>query len=470
MSRVRERTGTGRWLSTVESDDGMALATVVAISMILFLLASTLVMLATQSQVGASGQAQRTKALAAADAGIDAYLYQMKTATPPSTLSGTTAEASWTVTVTGPEPGSSVKTLRSVGTIAAHDIAPAVTKVVVATVRPASFSDYTFLLNDYLNLGSGGLVKGNVYSNDYVNNDGEITGDVWAHSYISGHGIFDKTVNPNSPTISFSVVSYSSLMSIAQADGTYYGDTGAFGSGTSWRHYLGYCVTLNGTGGTISKVKSIDTVTGAMVIDSGTTTNFTIPTDGVLYFDDPVWLGGTYSAKVTVVVGKDVEDPGTDWTYGRMAPGPSGMNPSSHTGSVNNANSAVYLWKNLQAQDPDDTNQVCGIVTPGDISITSEYPDSVTPTNLTIQAAMLTTKGSIHADWTTGRVKNYLKILGAEAMWEQGFIKTTDYWGNTIMGFDSRDYWYDSNLDVTPPPNFPSLDNGKNKIHSWVEQ
>jgi hypothetical protein len=471
MRWMTENPGSCKWASTLRRDDGMALATVVAISMILFLLSSTLVMLATQGQVAASNQAQRTKALAAADAGIDAYVYKLSMGEHPSTLSGSTEESSWTVTVPPQDPGSCIATLTAVGTIPAQGVAPATTRKVVATIRLASFSDYMFLLDKYFNLGSGGLVKGNVRSNDYVNNDGEITGDVYASSYISGSGLFDKSLYPGYKTQSFAVVPYGDLMTMAQADGTYFPDTGAFGSGTSWRHYWGYCVTLSGTGGTVSKVKSIDTGTGAMVIDPTTTRTFTTPADGVLYFDDPVWLSGTYSAKVTVVVGKECTDPGTTRNpYTGGDPGASGMNPSSRTGNQNQANSSVYLWKNLQAQDANNHNEVCGIVTPGDISFTSEYPDSVTPTDLTIQAAMLSSHGSIHADWVDYHVKDHLKIYGTEAMLQQGFIKTTDWWGNTICGFDTRDYWYDPSLDINTPPNFPTLGDGSLFIKSWVEQ
>ena len=466
MHAVTEQPRVRKWVSALRRDDGMALATVVAISMVLFLLASTLVMLATQGQVAASNQAQRTKALAAADAAIDAYVYQASIQTFPGTLSGSTAEAAWTVTAPPRAPGSMITTLTAIGTIPAKAGAPATTRKIIATVRSASFSDYMFLLNEYFNLGPGGLVKGNVRSNDYVNNDGEITGYVYAGGDITGSGTFDKhPLYPNYGTQSFAVVPYGSLMATAVADGTYYPNSGTFGSGLNTRHYLGYCVTLAGTGGTITKVRSIDTGTGAMVVDAYKT--FTIPGNGVLYFDDPVWLSGTYSSKVTVVVGKDVEGPGggDHSPTGREYPGPSGMNPASSTGSINNANSSVFIWNNLQSQDPSNPDQVCGIVTMGDISFTSEYPNAVTPTNLTIQAAMLSSMGSIHADWTTNKLKNHLKILGAEAALDQGFIKYGSY-----TGFDTRDYWYDPNLDINTPPNFPILGDNKVHVRSWIEQ
>jgi hypothetical protein len=460
--------GVRRWLSAARNDDGMALATVTAIAAILFLLATTLLMLSTQQQVSASNQVQRTKALQAADAGISAYLYELsRNSHYQATESSRTADASWTVTAAPPEPGSPVTVLTAVGSVPAVGGSPAVTRTVMARVRPASFSDYMFLMNHYLNLGSGGLVKGNVRSNEYVNNDGEITGYVYAAEYISGSGVFDKyPLHPNYGTQSFAVVDYANMKSLASGDGTYWGDSGNFGTSPNLRHYLGYCLTLSGLGGTVAKVQSISTTSGAMVTDAPV--SFTTPPNGVLYFEDPVWVSGTYGAKVTIAVGKDVEGPASSDSLTHQAPGPDGMNPAGSTlPRPNNANSSVYLWKNLQSSNPANADLVCGIVSQGDISFTSEYPDPPTPTNLTIQAALLSTMGSIHADWGNNRLKNHLRILGAMAQWDEGFVKYSS-WSGTL-GFNTRDYWYDPNLDVTTPPNFPPLGDGKLRVRSWVE-
>jgi hypothetical protein len=463
MMKMRAR----RWLSAIRQDEGMALATVVAISAILFLLATTLVMLSTQQQVNGSMQLQRTKALHAADAGIDAYRYELlRDSAFNSVLSSRTADASWTVSAEPPGPGSSVTLLTAVGQVAATNNSPAVTRTVKATVRQRSFSDYMFLMNHYLNLGAGGLVKGNVRSNEYVNNDGEITGYVYAGSYISGSGVFRRLpLHPNYGTQSFAVVDYGRMQSLATGDGTYYPDAGTYGTGASMAHYLGYSVTFSGLGGTIAKVRSVSTTTGVMVADAPV--SFTTPPNGVLYFDDPVWVGGSYGRKVTIAVGKQAEDADTG-TYGRSDAGIS-VNPAPST--TNGANSSVYLWNNLQSANSANPDIVCGIVTRGDISITSELPDPPTPTNLTIQAALLSTAGSIHADWGNRRLKNHLRILGAMAQWDSGFIRTTGtYEGHyDTLGFSTRDYWYDPNLDITTPPNFPPLGSGGLNIKTWVE-
>lgn len=461
MTGLRAR----HWYSLMRQDEGMALATVVAISAIMFMLATTLVMLSTQQQVSGSNQLQRTKALHAADAGVNAYLYELsRDKTYQAVLSSVTADASWTVSAEPPAVGSAVTVLTAVGQVAASNNAPTVTRTVKATVRPGSFSDYMFLLNHHLNLGAGGLIKGNVRSNDYVNNDGEITGFVYASSWIGGSGIFRKyPLHPNYPTQSFAVVDYGLLESLASSDGTYWGDSGTYVSGASTRHYLGYSLTFSGLGGTVAKVRSVDTVTGVMVADAAVP--FTTPPNGVLYFNDSVWVGGNYGRKVTIAVGKDAEDADSG-TYGR-----SDVGVSVNAGATNSANSSVYLWKNLQSSNSLNPDIVCGIVTRGDISIASHLPNTVTPSDLTIQAAMLSTAGSIHADWDNRRLKNHLRIVGALAQWDEGYIRTTGWYEGyyDTLGFNTRDYWYDPNLDITTPPNFPPLGDGTLKVKTWVE-
>jgi hypothetical protein len=377
-----------------------------------------------------------------------------------------------------------------VGTVPAANGASAISRTVQALIRPAAFSDYMFLDNQAFILGTNGLVKGNVRSNSYITNNGEITGYAYAASYCNGSGIYDHTPTPNYATQSFAVVDYGSLKSIAQADGTYWPNSGTYVVTTNKTkaHYIGYKVDLSGTGGTVTKIKSISTTTGAIGVDASTAQNFTTPADGVLYFDDPVWLAGTYAAKVTVVVGSDVEDPGTDSTFGRDAPGMgskygSVSNPATNTACStstadascpNACNSSVFLWNNLQPADATNPSEVCGVVTPGDISFTSEYPTTVTPASLYIRAALLSTQGSIHADFgptpsgSGYMTKTYLQILGAEASWDYGGVQQTS--GNTVtMGFQTRDYWYDTNLDVNTPPNFPTLGDGTLRVKSWVE-
>jgi hypothetical protein len=440
-------------------DDGMALGTVMAISAILFLLATTLVMLASQQQVSASNQVTRTKALHAADAGINAYLYKLSVdyyawqSSPVAT--GTTSDGTWSVTATRPG-GTGPITLNAVGTV------PGATRRVIANVQAPTFADYTLLFNESINIGAAAVIKGNVRSNVNIANAGEITGQAVAVGTVSGSGQFDGGRYPNSRTQSFAVVDYGGLLATATAAGTYWGNSGTYLQGATNVHYLGYDVILNGTGGTIQKVKAYNSTTGTMTLDP-TVTAFTVPACGIIYFDDAVWLHGTYAAKVTVVVGSDYED-----TSGNQAAGPTTINNTTWTNPTSGTyvgqqmvNSSVFIDDNLQ---PDDINSdhVCGIVTKGDISITECASDA--QNNEICTAALLSTAGAVHADWITNIHKNHFQLNGSIAQWQAGYFLS-----GSSTGYLSRDYWFDSRLYTTPPPLFPPLGDGTLKVNSWVE-
>jgi hypothetical protein len=475
----------GRWIAAARRDEGMALATVMAISAVLFILATTLVMLATQGQVNASGQLQRTEALQAADAGVSAYCYKLNFHPGDySALSGSTSDATWTVTAVPPGPGSSVTVVTAIGNVPARNGRPAATRKVVASLRPGGPADYMFLFNSALSVGTGAILHGDVWSNNNIDNNGEITGGAYAVGTIgsSSHtGVFDGVVKPNQTPKVFSTVNFPGLAATATADGAYWGDSGTFtttgtpGNNLYTHHYLGYNVVLfprigaTPGGATITRIKSIVPATGVMVLDTSTptsTVSVPVPDDGVLYFDDPIWLSGTYSDKLTIVDGDDFEDP-------NLSSGMSGMNPTSTaTSKPNNVNSSVFLWDDLVSSDPSNPLQVCGVVAVGDISLTTDYPITVTPDNMTLQAAFISSKGAIHSDLNnaSGSASNNVKhasltLTGAFASFDSVGMVQND----RSAGWMARNYSYDNNLNITTPPNFPNFGDGTMHVQSWTE-
>lgn len=459
MKDARPKSKYGLLLGYLRQDDGVALGTVMAISAILFLLATTLIMLASQQQVSAGSQVARTKALHAADGGLNAYLYNLSAdytygATHP-TLTGTTADGTWSVTAT--RVGSGPLTLTCVGT------APRGTRTIVANVQAPTFADYTMLFNESINIGAAALIKGNVRSNASISNAGEITGQAIAVGTVSGSGKFDGGRYPNSAQQSFATVNYGALLTTATAAGTYWPDAGTYVvSGSSKAHYLGYDVILSGGGGTVQKVKGYNSTTGTMTLDP-TIQSFTVPACGVLYFDDAIWVHGTYASKVTIVCGKDYED-----NSGSQLPGPTTVsgawtNPASTVvaNQTQLVNSSVFIDDNLQ---PDDitSDHVCGIVSQGDISICECANDA--PNNQVVTAALLSTAGAVHADWITNVHKAHFQLNGSIAQWQAGYFIS-----GSNTGYLARDYWFDSRLFNNPPPSYPPLGDGRLVVNSWVE-
>ncbi len=103
------------------SDAGFALAQVAAVSAILFVIATMLLALVVNQQIQSSHYAARTRTVHMADAGINAYLYELRrdpnfwvsnTVLGPRDLS----DGTWQVWATPPQNNTPL-TLRSVGTI-----------------------------------------------------------------------------------------------------------------------------------------------------------------------------------------------------------------------------------------------------------------------------------------------------------------------------------------------------------------
>ena len=428
-------------------DDGMALATVMAMSVILFLLATTLVMVATQQQVMTSSFIARNKALQVADAGVTAYLYQLRYDSTyyvahPTMGPVATTEGSWTVTASRVSNSGPI-TLRSVGEIPSLGSK----RTIVAAVKFPSFSDYMIVMNQSYDLSSGFKVIGKVYSNGDVTNDGEITGHVYAKGKVNGGGRFDAgyTQYCIKPTIDFSGVSadMALLKAAAQNTGTYFpASTG-----------LGYRVILSGNGGTYQTVTAVNGTTGNLT-PSGRATSFTIPappSDGVLFFDDRVWIDGTYSLPVTVVSSSNDVDKSNSGNGGIKGPTPK-------------ANSAFYIVGRLM---PSDTNStaVCGLVAPGDTSIPIWY-DTIqnvyrnTGTEFDIYAAMISQNGTLHVDDDSHSIAK-LYVRGSRTGQQAGNFTGLPP-GGLVFEYDFR-------FDQQSPPLFPIIRDGSMTVDSWIE-
>ncbi len=414
------RTRLDRIRDMLRGDEGMALMLVVGVAAILFLLATLILGVVLNHQLQSIRYANRSKAMHMADAGLNAYLYELKrdptyfTSNP--TLGPTSlADGNWNVTTTPPQ-GDDPLYIRSVGTIASTGE----TRTIVATVRFPTYADYMFLANDYINIGSAATIYGKVRSNNYVNNDGRVTGKVEAVRYVSGSGTFEQGYTSPVPVVDFAQVTtdLSAIRTAAGNDGTYYSPSGR----------RGYMVTLQGDRARIEYVTGGDT-TGLLTTYYVGTVN--IPSSGVFYFDDYVWVSGTYSAKVTIA-----------------------------------SSQKIRIHDNLVPTDT-DSFATCGLIAKYDINVMSWYPNI--PTNTVIYAAMLSQTGSVCAEMKSGYIKNSARLVGSNAYYTPGGFVTVS--GTTVLaGYRSREYIYDPRLDIHPPPMYPQIKDGSLKVSSWVEQ
>lgn len=426
-------------------EDGMALATVVAFSAILFLLATTLLMVASQQQITTSHYASRTEALQLADAGITAYEQHLKF--HGQDTSGTIGpqhdqDGSWTVNA-APDPSNPQQTiLTSYGQLTGNTES----RKIVTVVRPQSLGDYAIVMNKDYSLGSGGIVDGDIVVNGTLSNDGEITGYAYYGTSYSGSGKWDKG-KPTKKTINFADMSLdmTAMLTKSQFYNTYVPPAGNSPTGTAC---LGYRVVLNGNSLTYDKVIKVDGTTGALSL-VGAPVTMTIPdpaNDTAIYFDDEIWISGNYSRSCTIASSSTQVD------------------SSEGKGSAPYANSAVFIVDNIVPTQSNST-AVMGIVTPGDISIPSWYTSmqnefKASGTELDIFCSLLSQNGIFHFD-DAGQANLYsLHTMGSRAAQSNG---------NFSGGFTNRTYEYDDRLRTTLPPAYPKLHDGSLHIVTWNE-
>jgi hypothetical protein len=387
------------------------------VTAVLFVLTTLIISLTVYRTDAVSHQTSRERAVAAADAGLNAYLYRLANVSGFLTsLSGSFDGVSWVVTATPPASGVPL-TLRSRATVA-----NGATRVVVAQVKFPTFAEYAWLSNNDINVGSGATIYGKMHSNADITNAGTITDRATAVGTCTGSGTwgYPTYIAPKSGarSISFAAVStdMAEMKILAQQNNptTYWPALGSTG--------LGYEVVLSGVYATVYRVTASSGSGGT----GGPTTKTSlgtaaVPANGVMYFDDDVWVQGTYDAGVTIVSGTR------------------SIRPSG----------------NIVAQDVSNHTKSLGLIAYDSIIMPASW--SSLPTNLTIQCAMLAQTGQITSESGS---KASITLRGSMASYLTPSM---------TQGFTTRYYYYDGQLDFFPPPKYPSTGD---KLHfkSWIER
>jgi hypothetical protein len=402
---------------SLASDDGIAAVTVVTTGSILFILATTLISLAVYNSNQTHMQEARVKALHMADAGLNAYLYELRRnpnyyVTSPTLGWTTLDDGRWFVQSVAPS-GTAPLRLRATGVIPSMQA----TRTIVATVRFPTYGDYMWLSDADISIGNGATIYGKVRSNRNISNAGVVTGKVYAHGTVTGSlgtaNLQQGYVN-GAPIVDFNQVSadLTTMRTVAQGASTY------FAANTA----LGYRITFSGSTATIERVTAVNNSTGALTVDTPVTK--VINSTGVFFFDDDVWVQGTYTGSVTI-----------------------------------GSNSNIYIPNSIQ---PSNTNSsfTCGLVAASNIQVMSWY--SAMPNNLVIYAAMLAQTGAIQPAYKSPPGdKPQITIYGSASSKMQPSMSP---------GFATRIYNYDPRLALYPPPNYPTLRDGSLNVDSWIEQ
>ncbi|MCX6718585.1 MAG: hypothetical protein NTY81_03240 [Candidatus Staskawiczbacteria bacterium] len=363
----------------------------------------------------------------------------------------------FSLVITPPLPGSTIVTVESTGWNNAN---PGLARKITARFGIASLAKYAFLSNDVIWIGSDETVNGQFQSNNGVRFDGignapiqsakstytcpssqgspcpAVENGVWGSAPQSTKNFWQFPV----PAVDFSSITsdLAVMKTSAQTTGIYLPPSNA----------QGYSLVFN-SDGTVSVYKVDSLLSNPVGWDTSWTahneyvdydartlqfTN-TIPANGIIYIEDKTWVEGTVNGRVTVVASQLPYNPST-------AP------------TIYIPNNIVYATK--------DGSDVLGLIAQKDIVVTYHAP-----TDLEVDAAIISQNGAAQFFYYAGDIKNSITIFGAIMTYNQWTWTWVDGSNNNVAGYSHTYDNYDSNLLYAPPPSFP-LSSSSYQLLSWT--
>lgn len=356
----------------------------------------------------------------------------------------------FSLTITPPEAFSSVVTIESTG----HSIErPEVTRTIRVRLGYPSLANYAILNNESMTFSQTTIVSGEVKSNVGIEFNGTTNAPVYAanQTYDTGangvqNGVWG-TGGPSNffdypvPAEDFGSISVD-LAGIRQAaidDGIHLGVSNNYGWLLEFRAD-GYIDIYE-----VSQECWVNTYWGWWFHDEmcGTTTwsplqTVPMPSNGLIFSDDKVWVYGTVHGRVTVAAGQFPETPST--------------------------HQKIVIHSNLQPLDS-NAGDVIGLIAQADVVVPYRVPN-----DMIIHAAAISQFNGIwrpafsNPGWGNAVTRNSLTFIGAQIGFENGSWK---YGDPIVSGFINTSHVYDNNLRLNPPPGFPV--GTTYEIISWEE-
>lgn len=339
-------------------------------------------------------------------------------------------------------------------------------RIVRVRFRRPSWSEYAVLSDEFQRFGDGTMVSGKIHSNKGIRFDGFASNIVSStlnthndpdhsganeyavHTHKSTMGTINNTFRPLeappnplqnrpdvfaagrrllSPEVSFSAVVSDLGFMRSQTEANHKYDNSDKGRRIIFK--------TNGTYD-VCKVASYYTSSNSIASyrkNSGSGTcsscsgqclsNKTLPTNGVIFVANNVWLEGSIDGKkITVAAAELPDEPG-------------------YTGG----GKSVYLGMNNLRYTNTDGSDIIGVIAQNDVEIIKESLNI-----LTIDAALLAKDGRVGRKYY-GNTKNTITINGSIATKNRyGFAYTDE------TGYQIRNLNFDNNLLYYPPPYFPT--------------
>ena len=297
-------------------------------------------------------------------------------------------------------------------------------------VRPSSVSDFQMVADANISYGSGATTYGKIYAgtdannvSHNVNHDGIAYGDIYAEGAVTGNVSlqngakkYDRASTPSIRTVIKSPINFSSFLA-SLVDIRSAGGAGGIVQNNAAVDVWWFTFQANGQVVVQACTKASGKPIGDVRPTCGAGTPLNIPANGAIYAGQPVIVSGVVNGRVTIGGANDIFVGGT-LTY---------------------------------AQDGDD---VLGLVASHSV-IVPQWAPSV----LTWRAATIAQSGTWRSygyDGQTGQQEpDYIGNFRLTSMTFTG--STATYGGGSMSLFATRVYQYDQTLVYLPPPWFPTV-------------
>lgn len=471
---------------------GFLLIHTILIVSIALILVTGLFTWATAGLRGAQNLVERERAFQIAEAGTEYYRWHLAHA-PTDYTDGTGGPGPYvhnfedkdgipigefSLDITPPGLGSTLVTIESTGNTL---LAPTVTRTVTAQLAKPSIAKYAVIADNVMRFGTGTVVFGQIHSNKGIRFDGfahnlvrsaegsyydpdHSGGKEWGvHTHVSPTDSLPPSPVPANPTLPSRPDVFAVGREVQVPEIGFDSMTGELASIEAdantadgfWRGPaagLGYRIVFNGDGtfdlfdinslvprpGSCTDYSASQDGWGTWSVNSDTLVlnDEPLPVNGLLFFNDDIWLEGQINGRRITVVAAVL--PADAATY--------------KSATINND----LLYTSYDGTD------VIGIIAQKNINVGLRSED-----DLQIDAALIA---------QFGRVGRYYYRSGCGTGYDRdtltlnGMIGTANRYGFAYTdgtGYDVRNLNYDSNLLYGPPPSFP-LASDEYEIVSWL--
>lgn len=372
----------------------------------------------------------------------------------------------YTIDVTPPPTGSTVATITVEGAPVGN---PNARKRVRVLYGKPSLAQYAFLTNSNVWFGESEELSGRLHSNGGIRMDGIADSLVTSaqDTYICGaeHGCADEEKPgvwgtgeiPELWEYPKEAIDFNSLLldlaqmqSNAQDGGVYLGDSGGFGYFVEF--FADGTLTINRVTSVRAPVYGYDG--NDWTYEQNDKANWTpvsgyqhipIPSNGLIFLEDDVWVGGDVNGRATLVAARL----------------PDGSAPYAD----------IYIQEDITYVAKDGTNTL-GLIGQADVLVPLEVNEDI----LEIDAALVAVNGHAYRyyypQWTYDPYKTYairdrIETYGTlitNTTWTWSWVSDTS---TVVSGFEETETTYDPDLLFAPPPSFPTQD--EFSFISWEE-